>query len=61
MPLTFNLLAPWGHALERASGYLIELLKSGIGGPRRRCHADRNRGRDECFSHFDFTFVFAGV
>jgi hypothetical protein len=26
MPLTFNLLAPWGHTLERASGYLIELL-----------------------------------
>jgi hypothetical protein len=26
MPLTFNLLAPWGHALERASSYLIELL-----------------------------------
>jgi hypothetical protein len=25
MPLTFNLLAPWGHALERASGYLREL------------------------------------
>ena len=26
MPLTFNLLAPWGHALERASSYLSELL-----------------------------------
>jgi hypothetical protein len=26
MPLTFNLLAPWMQALERASGYLIELL-----------------------------------
>jgi hypothetical protein len=25
MPLTFNLLAPWQHALERAQGYLIEL------------------------------------
>src|ERR1700730_15310524 len=26
MPLTFNLLSPWGHALERAWSYLIELL-----------------------------------
>jgi PD-(D/E)XK nuclease superfamily protein len=25
MPLTFNLLAPWGRAVERASSYLIEL------------------------------------
>ena len=31
MPLTFNLLAPWGHALERASGYLIELLPAFTG------------------------------
>jgi hypothetical protein len=26
MPLAFNLLAPWGHSLERASSYLIEIL-----------------------------------
>jgi hypothetical protein len=25
MPLTFNLLAPWGHTPERASGHLREL------------------------------------
>ena len=31
MPLTFDLLAPWGHALERASGYLIELLPAFTG------------------------------
>jgi hypothetical protein len=31
MPLTFNLLAPWGHSLERASGYLIELLPAFTG------------------------------
>ena len=33
MPLTFNLLAPWQHALERAQGYLIELLPSFTGTP----------------------------
>jgi hypothetical protein len=27
MPLAFNLLAPWGHPPERASSYLIELLR----------------------------------
>ncbi len=31
MPLTFNLLAPWGHAFERASSYLIELLPAFTG------------------------------
>jgi len=31
MPLTFNLLAPWGHAPERASSYLIELLPAFTG------------------------------
>ena len=31
MLLTFNLLAPWGHAPERASGYLIELLPAFTG------------------------------
>ena len=35
MPLTFNLLAPWGHALERASGYLIELLPAFTGAARQ--------------------------
>ena len=33
MPLTFNLLAPWKHALERAQGYLIELLPAFTGTP----------------------------
>ncbi|MBA3727102.1 MAG: hypothetical protein H0W86_11825 [Armatimonadetes bacterium] len=32
MPLTFSLLAPWGHALERASSYLVELLPAFTGG-----------------------------
>jgi hypothetical protein len=35
MPLTFNLLAPWGHAFERASGYLIELLPAFTGAARQ--------------------------
>ena len=35
MPLTFNLLAPWMHALERASGYLIELLPAFTGTARQ--------------------------
>src|SRR6202045_1706526 len=35
MPLTFNLLAPWGHALERASGYLRELLPTFTGSARQ--------------------------
>ena len=35
MPLAFNLLAPWGHALERASGYLIELLPAFTGAARQ--------------------------
>jgi hypothetical protein len=35
MPLTFNLLAPWGHALERASSYLIELLPAFTGVARQ--------------------------
>src|ERR1700730_14379514 len=35
MPLTFNLLAPWGHALERASGYLRELLPAFTGAARQ--------------------------
>jgi hypothetical protein len=35
MPLTFNLLAPWGHTLERASGYLIELLPAFTGAARQ--------------------------
>jgi hypothetical protein len=35
MPLTFNLLAPWGQALERASGYLIELLPAFTGAARQ--------------------------
>ena len=34
MPLTFNLLSPWGHALERASSYLIELLPAFTGSAR---------------------------
>jgi hypothetical protein len=34
MPLTFNLLAPWGHSLERASSYLIELLPAFTGTAR---------------------------
>jgi hypothetical protein len=55
MPLAFNLLAPWGHSLERASGYLIELLPAftgaarqllfehlpGRGNPKFNCLADR--------------------
>ena len=35
MPLTFNLLAPWGHTLERTSGYLIELLPAFTGSARQ--------------------------
>ena len=35
MPLTFNLLAPWMQALERASGYLIELLPAFTGAARQ--------------------------
>jgi len=35
MPLAFNLLAPWGHALERASGYLLELLPAFTGAARQ--------------------------
>src|ERR1700730_13453634 len=35
MPLTFNLLAPWGHSLERASSYLIELLPAFTGAARQ--------------------------
>jgi hypothetical protein len=35
MPLTFNLLALWGHSLERASGYLIELLPAFSGAARQ--------------------------
>jgi hypothetical protein len=35
MPLTFNLLAPWGHTLERASSYLIELLPAFTGAARQ--------------------------
>jgi hypothetical protein len=35
MPLTFNLLAPWGHSLERASGYLLELLPAFTGTARQ--------------------------
>jgi hypothetical protein len=35
MPLAFNLLAPWGHALEHASGYLIELLPAFTGTARQ--------------------------
>jgi hypothetical protein len=35
MPLTFNLLAPWGHALEHASSYLIELLPAFTGAARK--------------------------
>jgi hypothetical protein len=31
MPLTFNLLAPWQASLERASGYLRELLPAFTG------------------------------
>ena len=31
MPLAFNLLAPWGHSLERALDYLIELLPAFTG------------------------------
>ncbi|MFZ0494203.1 MAG: hypothetical protein WBE80_10115 [Methylocella sp.] len=35
MPLTFNLLAPWGHVPERASSYLIELLPAFTGVARQ--------------------------
>jgi hypothetical protein len=35
MPLTFNLLAPWGYSLERTSGYLIELLPAFTGSARQ--------------------------
>jgi hypothetical protein len=35
MPLTFNLLAPWGHAPERASNYLIEVLPAFTGSARQ--------------------------
>ena len=35
MPLAFNLLAPWGHTLERASSYLIELLPAFTGSARQ--------------------------
>src|ERR1019366_5279811 len=33
--LATNLLAPWGHALERASSYLIELLPAFTGTARQ--------------------------
>ena len=35
IPLTYNLLAPWGHALGRASSYLIELLPAFTGVARQ--------------------------
>src|ERR1700736_3377782 len=35
MPLAFNLLAPWGHTLERASGYLLEMLPAFTGTARQ--------------------------
>src|SRR6202047_567243 len=35
VPLTFNLLAPWGHAPARASSYLIELLPAFTGAARQ--------------------------
>jgi hypothetical protein len=35
MPLTFNLLAPWMQAPERASSYLIELLPAFTGAARQ--------------------------
>jgi hypothetical protein len=35
MPLAFNLLAPWGHSLERASTYPIELLPAFTGSARQ--------------------------
>jgi hypothetical protein len=33
VPLVFNLLAPWRHALDRAQGYLMELLPAFVGTP----------------------------
>src|ERR1700720_2408521 len=49
MPLTFNLLAPWGHAPERASGYLIELLPAFTGSARQLLfeHSPGHK-RDQC-------------
>jgi hypothetical protein len=44
MPLTFNLLAPWGHSLERASGYLIELLPAFTGSARQLLEHSPGRG-----------------
>jgi hypothetical protein len=35
MPLTFNLLAPWGHTPERASSYLVELMPAFTGAARQ--------------------------
>jgi hypothetical protein len=35
MPLAFNLLAPWAVCLDRAQGYLIELLPAFIGNPTK--------------------------
>jgi hypothetical protein len=45
MPLTFNLLAPRGHALERASSYLVELLLPAFTGAARQLLFEHSPGR----------------
>ena len=44
IPMTFNLLAPWMHALERASGYLIDLLPA-FNGTARQLLFEHSPGR----------------
>ena len=53
MPLTFNLLAPWMQALERASGYLIELLPASTGAARQILRTLAWAGQPEV--HGDYT------
>jgi hypothetical protein len=54
MPLTFNLLAPWGHTLERASSYLIELLPAFTGSARQLLF-EHSPGRGNLKFTGDFT------
>ena len=54
MPLTFNLLAPWAHALERASGYLHELLPAFTGNAVELLFEHSPGRGDPCFTA-DFT------
>ncbi len=54
MPLTFNLLAPWGHSLEPASSYLIELLPA-FTGPAHQILFEHSPGRGNPKYTGDFT------